>query len=285
MRERIAKISRKIPSTVYIKCKNLYRVPPDTLKKILDGLKDLQWTVCSCPYQADTHIADLCRKDPNKDVVILTKDSDLLVYEDVHSITMPRGRSYELTTFKKADVLESMDLPSARHLLLAAILSTNDYSRSIPWYGLSKNTDIVRGIKIDYEPDSSDPHRVQVIKDAIQAYLARVERPHTKTLLDYNDAITAFVECKEDFSSSAVSSTSTHDQICDMLRKLELLKLSRKASSSSPNQSSSIPRQQPLQGKQQHKEQGGKEVKAEVGRKKRKRKRKRQRISVWISSR
>jgi hypothetical protein len=264
---RVNSLSRKVPSSIYGKCKNLYRIPPEALDNILQELYNMQWNVCRCPFQSDTHIADLCRKSSNKDIVIITKDSDLIVYEDVNSITIPVGRAHELTTFEKVNVMESMKLPSPRHLLLAGIVSTNDYSKGVPWYGLTRNTEIVRDIKLDYEPGSCDLVRVGAIQDALETYLANIKRPHSKVLEGYDNAISAFVQCKEVWSDSAVSSASTHDQICGLLRKLELMKIARKASPSCP-----APPKQPssvLQLISQPKQQ----------------RREKQRNSIWESSR
>ncbi|KAK3822834.1 MAG: hypothetical protein J3Q66DRAFT_330235 [Benniella sp.] len=243
-------IKKGAPASTYFKCKAPYRAPRTAIDEILDGLSKLDWKVCRCDFQADTHIADQCQKDPNNaDIVVITKDSDLLVYEHIHSITIPIGRAHELTTFTKANVMSSLELPSARHLLLAALLSKNDYSSSIPRYTLQKNARIVQGIDLDAGSSHSIP--TDSVKDAIRKYLERAETPHSRTPEHYKHAISAFVECREDRSDSATPSTSTHDQICALLRSLEMKKLARRASRSSPadpSLSSTAPQQrEPLQ--------------------------------------
>jgi hypothetical protein len=220
---------KSIPAAVYTKCRHLYRAPSTALDGILHELENLGWMVCRCEFQSDTHIADICRRDSNKkDIVVITKDSDLLVYEDIDSITMPVGRAHELTTFKKDDVLASLSLPSARHLLLTAILTRNDYSAPIPSYGLHRNADIVKNMEID-EPSSSDA--VSAITNSIPEYLATVKKPHSKSTKSYEHAITAFAGCKEEWSATATPSTSTHEDIRKLLRELEAKKLARIQSS------------------------------------------------------
>ncbi|KAF9962823.1 hypothetical protein BGZ65_007773 [Modicella reniformis] len=279
-------IKKGAPTSLYKKCRTLYRAPAAALDEILEELLRLGWRVCRCPFQADTHIGDLCRKDPdNENIAVITKDTDLLVYEGVHSVTMPIGRAHELTTFNKADVLSSLSLPSARHLLLTAILSTNDYSNSIPWYGVHRNAEIVRDLDLEYVPSSSDAHRVGVITDAISEYLARIEKPHKRTPAHYDNAISAFVECRENWSSSATSSTSTHDQISALIRKLEERKLARRVSLSSEiesRQSSSILQQQ--EPPQANHERQQCRPRNKQRKRKRKRKRRSQRQSAWKRS-
>ncbi|KAG0208198.1 hypothetical protein BGX31_002410 [Mortierella sp. GBA43] len=136
---------KSAPATIYNKCRHLYRAPSVSMDEILEGLSILGWKVCRCELQSDTHIAEICW-DSDTDVNIITKDSDMIVYEHVQSITMLIGRSHELTTFKKEDVLSSLSLPTPRHLLLTGILTTNDYSTAIPWYGIKRNAELVKGM-------------------------------------------------------------------------------------------------------------------------------------------
>jgi len=168
--------------------------------------------------------------------------------------------------------------------LLAALLSKNDYSSSILRHTLQKNAKIVQGIDLDAGSSHSIP--TDSVKDAIRKYLERVETPHSRTPEHYKHAISAFVECREDRSDSATPSTSTHDQICALLRSLEMKKLARRASRSSPadpSQSSTAPQQrelQPYNGQQQDQKREPRKRK-----KKRKTKKKRQRVSTWKHSR
>ncbi|GJJ78229.1 hypothetical protein EMPS_10588 [Entomortierella parvispora] len=69
------------------------------------------------------------------------------LYEVCMSVTLPVGK--EWTTFKKADLLEQLQLPTSAHLLLLAALTTNDYADGVPFYGLVSNADIVRKLQIE----------------------------------------------------------------------------------------------------------------------------------------
>jgi len=222
-------INKRSLTAVYNKCKSLYRAPETAISEILDELSNLDWKVCRCGYQADSHIAELCRDD--QDAVIITKDSDFIVYENTESVIMPVGRGRELTRFDKADVMTALKLPSARHLLLASILSKNDYSSPVPWFGIHKNAEVVRELEIDQY--SSNFQLVGIMKEAIRKYLAQINKLDSKTPHDYRHAITAFVECREDTSDDAVPSRSTHDGIVELLRKIEEAKVARRQPASS----------------------------------------------------
>ncbi|GJJ75446.1 hypothetical protein EMPS_07804 [Entomortierella parvispora] len=69
------------------------------------------------------------------------------LYEVCMSVTLPVGK--EWTTFKKADLLEQLQLPTSAHLLLLAALTTNNYADGVPFYGLVSNADIVRKLQIE----------------------------------------------------------------------------------------------------------------------------------------
>ncbi|KAK3816002.1 MAG: hypothetical protein J3Q66DRAFT_431540 [Benniella sp.] len=222
-------INKRSLTAVYNKCKSLYRAPETAISEILDELSNLDWKVCRCQYQADSHIAELCRDDP--DAVIVTKDSDFIVYENTESVIMPVGRGHELTRFDKADVMTALKLPSARHLLLASILSKNDYSSPVPWFGIHRNAEVVRELEIDQY--SSNFQLVGIMKEAIRKYLVQIGKIDSKTPHDYRHAITAFVECREDTSDDAVPSRSTHDSIVELLRKIEQAKIARRRPASS----------------------------------------------------
>jgi len=78
---------------------------------MLNEFVKLDWNVCRCTFQADSHIAEMCRESGGEDVAVLTNDSDMLVYEHINTMTMPVGRGREFTTFNKADVMAALDLP------------------------------------------------------------------------------------------------------------------------------------------------------------------------------
>lgn len=224
------------PAKLFRKCRDLYRPPRSAIDAIAEGLKDLGWNVCSCPYQADTHIGELCRDEPDKsNLAVITADSDLIVYDGVPNVTMPVGRSHELTTFTKSALLQELKLPSSHHLQLAAVVTKNDYFPGLESFGIRTNANLVCGI--DMHQVNQGKATVRQLKsrfhDAIEVYLGLIKSDKGKsienvTTTDYDNAISAFVLCREDSSSSAVRSPQTDSAIRSLLRQLEDIRLRRK---------------------------------------------------------
>jgi 5'-3' exonuclease len=231
LREDVEKLPEKKRglASLYGKCKRVYRAPPSAIKEIADELSVLGWQICHCPFQGDTHIANLVRDAPDKEnVTVMTSDSDLMVYEDVSSIVMPVGRSRELTTFKKSDVLKELGLESEFELLLASILTTNDYCKGVPWYGIRRNVEAVKALRPQIKSVGSRSRPAAQIRNAIKEYLRAMKGGGSKSIADYSYAIDAFALTREDYSKSATPSSTTHGQVSELLRQLEISKHRRR---------------------------------------------------------
>ncbi|KAG9072301.1 hypothetical protein KI688_000070 [Linnemannia hyalina] len=178
------KVSGSTRSTkqLFKTCKNNYRLPRGSLEQdILPVLREKGWWIHLCPYQADTCLSRVCQDAPDPDsVMIVTSDSDLIVYEGIRHIMMPVGKTRELQLFDKTKLLDRLDLPSEQHLLLVCIVTSNDYVKNLPYFGLHKNCDIIR----DFDLTSLGPlggsgdndHRAEALMPFIQNYLDEVER-------------------------------------------------------------------------------------------------------------
>ncbi|KAF9082020.1 hypothetical protein BGX29_004129, partial [Mortierella sp. GBA35] len=130
---------------VYRICRSAYRLPPEALEQVLGVMENSGWRVCRCAHQSDLCIASHVRRAPDKSAIrVVTHDSDLLAYEDIHSITIPAGISRDWITYYKDELLIKLDLPSPAHLVLVSIVTGNDYTRGVPYYGLASNTAIIR---------------------------------------------------------------------------------------------------------------------------------------------
>jgi hypothetical protein len=188
----------------------------------MDELIRCGWNVHQCPHQADTHIGETCSDlSPDDKVVVVTGDSDLIVYEGIWTVIMPIGRSRELTRFSKQDLLKSLDLPSERHLLLAAIATKNDYFEGIRCIGINRNVDIIRKM------DLGSGQREQSITVGISDYLKQLKSSRGKTIASYQHAITAFAGCHEDGSVDAASSADSYSDVYAILQDLEIHRLRR----------------------------------------------------------
>ncbi|KAI7819765.1 hypothetical protein BC939DRAFT_520100 [Gamsiella multidivaricata] len=222
---------------LYKQCRNAYKTSKAALADIRNGLETLEWHTCECPFQADTHIAELYQADNNKDdLAIITADSDMMVYQDVREITIPVGKYRAFTTYKKADLLESLDLVCDRELLLASIITKNDYSKALPWHGFQRNIKIIQEMRIEtragdgstMDAPGSKTTEAGIIKELIQEYLQRARGGQNKSVDDYTHAISAFVQVREDYLDSATPSCATHEEIRGILQKLEKCKLQRR---------------------------------------------------------
>ncbi|KAK3814738.1 MAG: hypothetical protein J3R72DRAFT_461715, partial [Linnemannia gamsii] len=130
--------SRSGLKAVYRICRSAYRLPSEALEQVLGGLR-----VCRCAHQSDLCIATHVRRAPDKsNIRVVTHDSDLLAFEDIHSITIPASRDW--TTYYKDELLVKLDLPSPTHLVFVSIITGNDYIRGVSYYGLTSNTAIIR---------------------------------------------------------------------------------------------------------------------------------------------
>jgi hypothetical protein len=113
-------------------------------KEVFSVLAQLGWNIHYCIYQADTCLALISQECPDRGLLILvTGDSDIIAYEDVDSVTMPMGKSHKLITITKTALLHRLELSSEKHLLLACLVTSNDYVRNIPHFGLRTNCELV----------------------------------------------------------------------------------------------------------------------------------------------
>ncbi|KAK3829157.1 MAG: hypothetical protein J3Q66DRAFT_364198 [Benniella sp.] len=213
----VASHSRSVPSRLYKMCERLFKPSQKIFAAIQEELLALNWKVCSCPFQADTHIGQICRTYSSPDEFeVVSRDCDLIAYTSIPRLTMPVGRDHHLLTFSKLDLLNDLELQSDPHLLLACILTKNDYSDGIPNVGIWKNSRIVAKILIDPGLPADE-----AMEAAIKEYLKEFGADHGKTLEDYKHALTAFVEFEEHGSSNATPSSQIHDRVGQFLAMLD----------------------------------------------------------------
>ncbi|CAO3574865.1 unnamed protein product [Mortierella alpina] len=122
---------------------------------------------------------------------IVTRDSDLMVYEGIPSMIMPIGKDHSLTTFSKEDLLGKLDLPSEKHLVLAGKTS-NDYVQNIKHLGL-----VLKLQDSNLEPIGAverNTVRSASFGSFIGEYLRRANASTDVNSSRYSHAITAFIE-------------------------------------------------------------------------------------------
>ncbi|KAG9065458.1 hypothetical protein KI688_002785 [Linnemannia hyalina] len=198
----------------YKRCRNLYK--PTTViqgEVIAELIKKYDCHVCLCRFQSDTCIAKLCAQSLNpQDIIVVSGDSDLICFGAVPRVLYPIGKSRELTLFEKDAILEVLDLPSERHLLLAAVVTGNDYTRGVPYFGIKKICEIIREMELpgsDVESFHWYVHeflvrvRHQLLSERVpRKKRKRIDSQLSVTVDDFEHALSAFVGVQEDAVSS-----------------------------------------------------------------------------------
>ncbi|KAF9083018.1 hypothetical protein BGX27_004290, partial [Mortierella sp. AM989] len=168
---------------------------------------------CLCRFQSDTCIVKLCAQSPNpQDIIVASCDSDLICFGAVPRVLYPIGKSREPTLFEKDAILGVLD-PSERHLLLAAVVTGNDYTCGVPYFGINKSCEIIREMELpgsDVESFRWYVHEFLVRVHHHQLLSERVPRKKRKridsqlsvTVEDFDHALSAFVGVQGDAISS-----------------------------------------------------------------------------------
>ncbi|KAF9404254.1 hypothetical protein BGZ76_007034, partial [Entomortierella beljakovae] len=99
------------------------------------------WNIKMCPFEADLAMAADCK--PND--IVVSKDSDMLMYQNICTIWRPMSKS-KMLIYDIPDVLAALGV-NRLQLTLLGIVSKNDYSSNIPSLGCELNFGIVKTIK------------------------------------------------------------------------------------------------------------------------------------------
>ncbi|KAF9343453.1 Rad2 nuclease, partial [Mortierella sp. NVP85] len=121
---------------------------------LISFLRDQDWIVRECPFEADLQIA----KDCTPGDMILSRDSDLAIYQST-------SRMFRLVSSRRVLLYDFDDICSvmgiSRNQLTAlGIISSNDYSKNVKTLGTATNFGIVKSL------GGNDP------KALVQEYLA-----------------------------------------------------------------------------------------------------------------
>ncbi|KAG9324981.1 hypothetical protein KVV02_000490 [Mortierella alpina] len=108
---------------------------------IRDRLIALGWSVHICTGEADVCIARNAEDTQDPNFATLTRDSDLPMHRPVTKVLMPAKGGLELIS--REDVLRAFQMDEDQ-LQLLAVVSTSDYCKSVPHYGLVKNHKAIR---------------------------------------------------------------------------------------------------------------------------------------------
>ncbi|KAF9934614.1 Rad2 nuclease [Modicella reniformis] len=110
----------------------------DSRQELVAFLQNRGWRVKLAEFEADLEIA----RDCSPDDVVLSRDSDMLAYEQVVTIWRP-VKGGNVLVYNLPDVLSAIGLSRAQ-LTALAVVSRNDYSRNVSSLGCSTNLGIVK---------------------------------------------------------------------------------------------------------------------------------------------
>ncbi|KAF9271079.1 hypothetical protein BGZ68_004282, partial [Mortierella alpina] len=107
-------------------------------RSFAEYLRARDWNVVECRTEADLAIGNDCRPGD----IVLTRDSDLLIYPEVACIWRPISRG-RLLEYHVGDVLASLKITRAQ-LTVLGVVSRNDYTKNVEGLGSKTNFSIVK---------------------------------------------------------------------------------------------------------------------------------------------
>ncbi|KAG0041162.1 hypothetical protein BGZ83_002230, partial [Gryganskiella cystojenkinii] len=118
------------------------------------------WTVCSCASESDTCIGSECTRDE----VVITRDSDALVYCNIATIWRPFGYG-KCLVYDVPLLLKHVGISRAG-LTTLGVVSQNDYGKGVKRLGITTNFKVIS--ELEEKPASS-------VYDLVEAYLANIK--------------------------------------------------------------------------------------------------------------
>ncbi|KAK5823077.1 hypothetical protein F5H01DRAFT_129602 [Linnemannia elongata] len=115
----------------------------DSRRALAQFLQGLGWSVVECVSEADIAIASDCGAHD----VVITGDSDSLVYSSIETIWRPLGRGRYLV-YDMPTVLRHLEI-SRTALTVLGVVCRNDYSSNISRLGVSTNFKIILSLEKD----------------------------------------------------------------------------------------------------------------------------------------
>lgn len=104
-------------------------------------LRERGWTVVECRSEADITIAIECQPQD----IVVSRDSDMLIYAAVHTIWRPISRGKYLV-YHLPEVLSHLGV-SRLALTVLGIICKNDYTSNLPQLGLTTNVKILKSLE------------------------------------------------------------------------------------------------------------------------------------------
>ncbi|KAG9072050.1 hypothetical protein KI688_006272 [Linnemannia hyalina] len=126
---------------------------------LVQHLRASGWIVCGCRSEADTCIGSSYKQDD----VVITRDSDALVYSNINTIWRPFGRDRYLV-YHVSDLLRQLEL-SRTGLTTLGIVTQNDYGKGVHKMGVKGNFKVIRAL------ETEDTLKNASVQELVDAYL------------------------------------------------------------------------------------------------------------------
>ncbi|KAF9943497.1 hypothetical protein BGZ70_005878, partial [Mortierella alpina] len=181
--------------------------------ELVHGLAQAGVVVCQCRSESDTCIARLSTAGPR---VVVTGDSDLLAYRTIDRVLRSIPKTTDFGWYTKDDVLGALELPTALHLVLLAIVAKNDYGDNVKGLGIVTNCKIIRRI-----PPATDGDIGPMLKAYVAAAQARVKKP--VSISRFENATRVFFDQTETLRELSITSNEPfvrHSQEFQRLKDL-----------------------------------------------------------------
>ncbi|KAF9997128.1 hypothetical protein BGZ80_006214, partial [Entomortierella chlamydospora] len=114
---------------------------PESRIALAQFLRNEGWEVIECTTEADYRIASDC----NPGDVVISGDSDMLIYDNVSIIWRPISRGRFLV-YDVVEVLNTLNI-NRTQLTVLGVVSHNDYNRNIYGLGCATNFSIIKDLK------------------------------------------------------------------------------------------------------------------------------------------
>ncbi|KAF9198899.1 hypothetical protein BGZ59_004342, partial [Podila verticillata] len=107
-------------------------------KGFVQYMRDKNWNIVESPTEADLHIARDCQPID----VVVSRDSDLLIYQNVTTVWRPISKGRFLV-YDINDVLATLKITRTQ-LTVLGVVSRNDYSKNIRGLGPATNFSVIK---------------------------------------------------------------------------------------------------------------------------------------------
>lgn len=97
--------------------------------------------------EADVQIANI-ESTLAHPTLVISGDSDLLWCKNAQFVAIPlkKGKSFQFAVYDKNDISTTLDINRTQMLALA-IVSTNDYRKSVYGYSISRNLKVIKDLE------------------------------------------------------------------------------------------------------------------------------------------